>query len=115
MNQKTTYEIIITGKLEHISIPDMSEMIWARIEKELETDPGDGDDGGGNGEAPGPVAPAKGFIFGGIGIVVAVSFLINFSNNKKQDVIRPAETIQVETPVQGQGSEQSQNSNPATI
>jgi len=115
MNQKTTYEITIAGKLEQLAIPDMSEMIWARIESELDADPGDVDPGNGNGEGPTPIAPSKGFILGGIGIVVAISFLINFSNNNKQEVITPAATRQVEAPAQDQAPQQSRRNDTATI
>lgn len=115
MNQKTTYEITIAGKLEQISIPDMSEMIWARIETELDIDPGDIDPGNGNGGGSGPVAPSKGFILGGIGIVVAISFLINFSNNNKQAIITPAATRQIEAPSQNQGVQQSTGNDSPTL
>ena len=115
MNQKTTYEITIAGKLEQIAIPDMSEMIWARIETELDADPGDVDPGNGNDGGSAPVAPSKGFILGGLGIVVAVAFLINFSNNKKRETITPATTRQVEAPVREQGRQQPPGNDTATI
>ena len=107
MDQKAAYEKIITGKLEHIVIPDMSDMIWARIEKELDTDPGDGNDGGGNSSSPVAPSPAKGIILGGTAIVLLISFLVNFSNNKNQEIIKPAETLQVEAPVKEPNQPQS--------
>lgn len=38
MNQKTTYEVTITRKLDQLPIPDLREAIWARIEGELDAD-----------------------------------------------------------------------------
>jgi hypothetical protein len=38
MNQKTTYEITIAEKLGQLSMPDMRDAIWSRIERQLDTD-----------------------------------------------------------------------------
>lgn len=38
MNQLKAYEITIKGKLEAIPLPDMEDVIWARIEAQLDTD-----------------------------------------------------------------------------
>lgn len=38
MNQKAAYEITITEKLEQLTVPDMVDAIWARIETQLDID-----------------------------------------------------------------------------
>lgn len=38
MNQKATYEITITEKLEQLTVPDMVDAIWSRIETQLDID-----------------------------------------------------------------------------
>ncbi len=38
MNQRTTYELTIAEKLQQVSIPDMREAIWSRIEDQLDID-----------------------------------------------------------------------------
>ena len=38
MKEKRAYEHIISGKLEALPVPDMEDIIWARIETRLDTD-----------------------------------------------------------------------------
>lgn len=40
MNDKKPYEILITEKMESFPIPDMADAIWAKIELQLDADPG---------------------------------------------------------------------------
>ena len=79
MNQKTTYEIIIAEKLEQVSIPDLSEMIWSRIETELDLDPGDID----GGDSPTPGVPPTRIILGGVVLVFIAALTYYFFNTKK--------------------------------
>ena len=78
MDQKTTYEITITEKLGHVTIPDMSEMIWSRIEAELDLDPGDID----GGDIPPPATPPVRIIFGGVVLLFIGALFIYFLNSK---------------------------------
>lgn len=94
MNQKTTYEFTISRKLEEVPVPDLSELIWSRIEKELDNDPGD-TPGGNN---PSPPSPAGRIIIGGLGLVMIIAFLINYFNSKKENTITPAEYMRTQEP-----------------
>lgn len=55
MNQPLPYEIAIAEKLDQLSVPDMVDAIWARIEKQLDPEP-PGDEG----PAEPPVQPTAG-------------------------------------------------------
>ena len=81
MNQKATYEITITEKLGQVTIPDMSEMIWSRIEAELDLDPGDID----GGDTPSPGTPPAGIIFGGVGLLFIAALFLYFLNSNTTD------------------------------
>ena len=81
MDQKTTYEITITEKLGQVTIPDMSEMIWSRIEAELDLDPGDID----GGDTPPPATPPVRIIFGGVVLLFIGALFIYFLNSKNTD------------------------------
>ncbi|QNA43423.1 hypothetical protein [Lacibacter sediminis] len=99
MNQKATYELTITEKLEQLTAPDMVDAIWARIEAQLDIDLPT-DDGSTN-PPPAPTnGPAKwinrGFIIAAVAIV-----LIYFFNNRKQNipsVNQPSITAPVTSP-----------------
>ena len=83
MNQKATYELTITEKLEQLTAPDMVDAIWARIETQLDLDLPT-DDGPTNPPAPtsGPRTWLnRGFIIAAVAIV-----LIYFFNNRKQTI-----------------------------
>lgn len=64
MNQRTTYEEWIAGNLEQIPVPDMADVIWARIEQQLNLDMPQQDAGGGNGggKLPGFSTPGQWFL-----------------------------------------------------
>ena len=98
MNQKATYELTITEKLEQLNAPDMVDAIWARIEAQLDIDLPT-DDGPANPPAP-TSGPGKwlnrGFIIAAVAIV-----LIYLFNNRKQTITsndQPTITAPVTTP-----------------
>ena len=107
MNEKTTYEITIARKLEELPVPDLSELIWSRIEKELDSDPGDtpGDNN------PAPSSPLGGIIMGGLGVVLVIAFLINFFTTKKENTFSPTDTIETQQPatIQEPGAQELEN------
>lgn len=107
MNEKTTYEITIAHKLEEIPVPDLSELIWSRIEKELDNDPGDtpGDNN------PSPSSPLGGIFLGGLGIVLVIAFLINFFTTKKENTFSPGDPIETQQPatIQEPGAQEIEN------
>jgi hypothetical protein len=84
MNQKATYELTITEKLEQLTAPDMVDAIWARIETQLDIDLPT-DDGSTNPPAAPTSGPRKwlnrGFIIAAVAVV-----LIYFFNNRKQTI-----------------------------
>lgn len=99
MNQKATYELTITEKLEQLTAPDMVDAIWARIEAQLDMDLPT-DDGPTNPPAAPQSGPAKwinrGFIIAAVAIV-----LIYLFNNRKQAINsndQPTITAPVTTP-----------------
>ncbi|MEJ8820237.1 hypothetical protein [Lacibacter sp. H407] len=98
MNQKATYELTITEKLEQLTAPDMVDAIWARIEAQLDIDLPT-DDGPTNPPAPtsGPRTWLnRGFIIAAVAIV-----LIYLFNNRKQTTTsndQPNITAPVTTP-----------------
>jgi hypothetical protein len=78
MHQKTLYEQTITGKLEQLPLPDMSEAIWSRIENLLDVEmPTDN-----NGHPPAPSVPPGAWIGGGLAIFLIA--LINYFFTNKQ-------------------------------
>ena len=99
MNQKATYELTITEKLEQLTAPDMVDAIWARIELQLDIDLPT-DDGPTNPPAPPTSGPRtwinRGFIIAAVAIV-----LIYLFNNRKQTISsndQPTITAPVTTP-----------------
>ena len=95
MNNQMTYEITIKKKLENIPVPDLSEMIWARIENELDADPGDGTDN----NPPSPSSPAGGIMLGGTALLFIIALMIYFLNNKPNDIPQ-IDKVQTTLPVQ---------------
>ena len=81
MNERQSYEHIISGKLQALPVPDMADAIWARIETQLDIDMPTDDGPGGGGDAP--HFPTGGFFVGGISvIVVAVLYFLFMQTNK---------------------------------
>jgi hypothetical protein len=99
MNQKATYELTITEKLDQLTAPDMVDAIWARIEAQLDIDLPT-DDGSTN-PPPAPTSgPAK-WINRGFMIAAVAIVLIYFFNNRKQTTTsnnQPTITTPVTTP-----------------
>lgn len=99
MNKKLTYELTIAEKLEQVPIPDLSDIIWSRIEKELDADPGDIDPEG----PSSPAGPAPGIIWGGLGLLVLAGLFYYFISRTGQpdEIIptsQPAETPEFSAP-----------------
>lgn len=94
MNNQMTYEITIKKKLENIPVPDLSEMIWARIENELDADPGDGTDN----NPPSPSSPAGGIMLGGTALLFIIALIIYFLN--KPNNTPQIDKVQTTIPVQ---------------
>ncbi|TWI78358.1 hypothetical protein IQ13_4043 [Lacibacter cauensis] len=99
MNQKATYELTITEKLEQLTAPDMVDAIWARIEAQLDMDlPTD------EGPANPPAAPTSGpgkWLNRGFMLAAVAIVLIYFFNNRKQTITsndQPTITAPVPTP-----------------
>jgi hypothetical protein len=57
MTPKTTYELTITEKLQHLPLPDLEDAIWARVKNQLDHDLPT-DDGGDSGPDLPPAAVA---------------------------------------------------------
>ena len=95
MNKQMTYEITIKKKLENIPVPDLSEMIWARIENELDTDPGDSSDN----NPPSPSSPTGGIILGGTALLFIMALTFYFLTKKPNDIPQ-IDKVQTTLPVQ---------------
>lgn len=97
MNQKTTYEVTITRKLDQLPIPDLREAIWARIEGDLDADMPT-DDGG---DTP-PSAPSGGgkvlhFALPGLVVLLVTLFLIKTNQKDSQPLNIPPTTPAIPT------------------
>lgn len=89
MDQKLSYEQLITTRLEALPIPDMADAIWNRIEQQLDLDMPTGDGGGGS--VPGK--PPGGLIAGGISLLFVIAFIsfLLFNGNKQQNLVPSSE------------------------
>lgn len=85
MNQKATYELTITEKLEQLTAPDKVDAIWARIEAQLDIDLPT-DDGTADPPAP-PTSGLRKWINRGFIIAAVAIVLTYFFNNRKQRAI----------------------------
>ena len=106
MNKQMTYEITIKKKLENIPVPDLSEMIWARIENELDTDPGDSSDN----NPPSPSSPTGGIILGGTALLFIMALTFYFLTKKPNDIPQ-IDKVQTTLPVQNNNQPNSPVSN----
>lgn len=106
MNKQMTYEITIKKKLENIPVPDLSEMIWARIENELDTDPGDSSDN----NPPSPSSPTGGIILGGTALLFIMALTFYFLT-KKPNEIPQIDKVQTTLPVQNNNQPNSPGTN----
>jgi hypothetical protein len=80
MNQKTTYELKITDKLQELPLPDLQDAIWARIERTLDsdmpTDDGGGDSGPGTPFGGGGATGVGAFVFSLFFVAAVTAFII---------------------------------------
>ena len=106
MNKQMTYEITIKKKLENIPVPDLSEMIWARIENELDTDPGDSSDN----NPTSPSSPTGGIILGGTALLFIMALTFYFLTKKPNDIPQ-IDKVQTTLPVQNNNQPNSPVSN----
>ena len=83
MNQKTTYEVTITGKLDQLPIPDLREVIWARIEGELDADMPT-DDGGDTPPSSPTGSKVLHFALPGVVVIIITLFLIKTNDKTPQ-------------------------------
>ena len=81
MNQKTTYEVILTEKLQQLPLPDMEDAIWARVRAQLDLDmPAD------DTSDPTPDAPSGGGWYWSAGSFIFLAALIaSFLLTKKTE------------------------------
>jgi hypothetical protein len=108
MNQRAQQEILIAEKLEQLSIPDMVDAIWSRIEVQLDIDLPT-DDGPAGPDVPAPSDKGT-WIKPGIFLVVTAFFLATyFIINKKNTSNNP---IPVKTENPGSISPDQQDTGP---
>lgn len=101
MNDKTTYEITITEKLQQLPLPPLEDAIWARVKAQLDLDlpTDDGGDGG-------PDAPAgSGWTWGAgvflfVAAIVAVFFLRKNEKQQPIPIIPVQNTSTISAPTQ---------------
>jgi hypothetical protein len=86
MNQPLPYEITIAEKLEQLTVPDMVDAIWARIEKQLDAELPE-DDGPGEPPASPKSGPGLGF-FGGL-IFTGIILFVLFKNHSTSTLPEP--------------------------
>jgi len=102
MNQKTTYEQLITEKLEGTPVPDMADAIWARIERQLDIEMPTDD----SGTDPDPDSPSSSGWVGGAGLFVFVAALVTIffinKNHKKSVQPIPSPVQNIHQPDSGQ-------------
>lgn len=106
MNKQMTYEVTIKKKLENIPVPDLSELIWARIENELDTDPGDSSDN----NPPSPSSPTGGIILGGTALLFIMALTFYFLTKKPNDIPQ-IDKVQTTLPVQNNNQPNSPGTN----
>jgi hypothetical protein len=95
MNQKTTYEQIMTEKLQHLPLPGLEDAIWARVKEQLDADLPDTD----GGTAP-PDAPSGGGWLWGAGLFMVVAALVAvilFTKKSNENLIPASVTTQQNT------------------
>jgi len=79
MNERTTYELTINEKLQHLPLPNLEDAIWARVKAQLDLDL-PSDDGG----SSGPDAPSgSGWTWGAGVFLFVAAFVAAFLFFKK--------------------------------
>lgn len=96
MNQPLPYEIAIAEKLEQLSVPDMVDAIWARIEKQLDAELPE-DDGPGEPPASPGSGPGWSFLGGSLFTGIIVWVLLNFYHPAPLPEPAPVSTAVPET------------------
>ena len=92
MDQRLQYEQLMSEKLQGLSIPDMEDMIWARIKAQLDIEmPTDEEDDGGDDNGPqSPVSP-KPLSWGlSIIIVALIAAFLLFKNKQTSKENNPS-------------------------
>lgn len=99
MNQKTTYEVTITNKLQQLPLPDMADAIWQRIESQLDMDmPSDDPAKGGTPKGGGSFPIGTGVL---IFVVALVTYFLINKNNQKDQTLAPLPPVpRIETPTE---------------
>lgn len=84
MDKRLQYEQLIGSKLESLPIPDMQDMIWSRIEAQLDIDmPSDGDGGVNNTPQTPPIFSGP-ILFGlSVGIIAIATLFIIYKNQNQ--------------------------------
>ncbi len=90
MNENKTYQLIAV-KLEQLPVPDMADMIWARIESQLDIDlpPDNGNNDPGPAPTPKPVGRRIALGTATVALLIAIFQLFN---NRKEEI--PATSVQ---------------------
>ncbi|HET7896771.1 MAG TPA: hypothetical protein VFL47_03860 [Flavisolibacter sp.] len=113
MNEKTTSDIIITSKLQHLPLPDLEDAIWARVKAQLDSELPSDDDGGRDPGSP----PGGGwtwtlgtFVF----LAAFVAVFLYFKKPNQQPVLptaNPTQTLteSISTPIPQQSTDSGQN------
>jgi hypothetical protein len=91
MNDKTTYEITITEKLQQLPLPNLEDAIWARVKAQLDLDLPTDD--GGNG---GPDAPAGSGSTWGAGVFLFVAAIVAVFLLHKNETQQPSPAAPVQ-------------------
>ena len=92
MNDKATYELILTDKLQSLPIPDMADAIWNRIEHRLDLDMPEGDGGNGGDSGLFGGSPATWIGFGFTMFVIAFLAVYLNRNNQSPDTFIPVKS-----------------------
>jgi hypothetical protein len=103
MDQKAAYEITITEKLEQLSVPDMVDAIWARIETQLDIDMPT-DDGPANPPGSSPSGSGLWNIAGLALFIAALVAVIYFTNKKPNNTIDDAGSSNTGTIISAPGN-----------
>lgn len=104
MDQRTTYEIIIEGKLQALPIPDMADQIWSRIQGQLDIDMPNDDDTPGQGGPGGGSPVIRGLGWGAlifIGALITLFFLGRDNNDVLPASMETIEPVKTEEAVPG--------------
>lgn len=94
MDQRTTYEIIIEGKLQALPIPDMADQIWNRIQGQLDIDMPNDDETPGQGGPSGGSPVIRGLGWGALIFIGALITLFFLGRDNNEVIPASMETIE---------------------